>query len=60
MTGDWGAARTADPGGTVSEAVGLIVAHDRKLAAQIVKALEHAGIRDVEFWPEHMLRPSKA
>jgi GrpB-like predicted nucleotidyltransferase (UPF0157 family) len=41
--------------GTLSEEVDLIVVHDHKLADEIVKALEHAGIHHVEFWPEHML-----
>jgi hypothetical protein len=44
----------------MSEAVDLIVVHDHKLAEQIVKALNHAGIEGVEFWPEHMLRLSRA
>lgn len=39
----------------MNEAVDLIVVHDHKLAEQIVKALKHAGIHDVEFWPEDML-----
>lgn len=44
----------------MSEEVDLIVVHDHKLAEQIVAALKHAGIPGVDFWPEHMLRPSRA
>ena len=40
------------------EEVDLIVVHDHKLADEIVKALRHAGIRHVEFWPEDILDPS--
>jgi hypothetical protein len=32
--------------------------HDHKLAEKIVAALNQAGIRHVEFWPEDMLGPS--
>ena len=39
----------------MSEEVDLIVVHDHKLAERILKALKHAGIHHVEFWPEHML-----
>jgi hypothetical protein len=42
----------------VSDQVDLIVVHDHKLAEQIVKALKHAGIQHVEFWPEDILDPS--
>jgi hypothetical protein len=38
---------------TISEEVDV---HGHKLAEQIMKALKHAGIQHVEFWPEHMLR----
>ena len=44
----------------MSEEVDLIVVTDRQLAEQIVAVLKRAGIRHVEFWPEHMLRPSRA
>ena len=37
------------------EGVDLVVVHDRKLAADIVKALEHAGILCSEFWPEDVI-----
>ena len=44
----------------MSEEVDLIVVREHKVAEQIVKALKQAGIEGVEFWPEHMLRPSRA
>ena len=40
--------------------VDLVVVQDHTLAEQIVKALKHAGIHHVEFWPEHMLNPTRA
>jgi hypothetical protein len=39
----------------VSEQVDLIVVHDHKLAAEMVKALKHAGIPCSEFWPEDII-----
>ncbi len=39
----------------MSEGVDLIVVQDHELAEQIMKALKHAGIHHVEFWPEHLL-----
>ena len=44
----------------MAEEVDLIAVQDHHLAEEIVKALKHAGIPDVEFWPEHMLRPARA
>jgi len=44
----------------VSEEVDLIVVEDHELAEQIVAELKQAGIRGVEFWPEHMLNPTRA
>ena len=32
--------------------------HDHKLAEKVVAALNQAGIRLVDFWPEDMLDPS--
>lgn len=46
--------------GRLSEEVDLVVVHDHKLADEIVKALKQAGIPNVDFWPEQMLRPSRA
>ena len=42
----------------MSEEVDLIVVTDHKLAEQICKALKHADIHHVEFWPEDVLDPS--
>ena len=40
----------------MGEEVDLIVVHDHSRAEEICKALKHAGIHHVEFWPEHPLR----
>ena len=40
--------------------VDLIVVTDHKFAEEICKALKHAGIHHVEFWPEHLLEPRNA
>jgi hypothetical protein len=39
----------------MSEEVDLIVVHDHERSEEICRALKHAGIRHVEFWPEGML-----
>jgi len=44
----------------MSDEVDLVVVTDHKLAEEICKALKQAGIRHVDFWPEQMLRPSRA
>ena len=36
----------------MSDEVDLVVVRDHKLPEQIIKALKHAGIHHVEFWPE--------
>ena len=38
------------------EEVDLVVIEDHLRAEEICKALKHAGIHHVEFWPEHTLR----
>ena len=40
------------------EEVDLVVVHDHARSEEICKALKHAGIHHVEFWPEDMLDPS--
>jgi hypothetical protein len=42
----------------VSEEVDLIVVRDHLRSEEICKALKHAGIHHVEFWPEDILDPS--
>ena len=42
------------------EEIDLIVVQDHKVAEQIVEALKRAGMRHIEFWPEHLLRPGNA
>jgi hypothetical protein len=42
------------------EEVDLVVIEDHLRAEEICKALKHAGIHHVEFWPEHLLRPGNA
>ena len=39
----------------MTEQIDLIVVRDHKLADEIVKALKHAGIHHIGFWPEGML-----
>ena len=38
------------------EEVDLVVVQDHLRAEEICKALKHAGIHHVEFWPEHTMR----
>ena len=38
--------------------VDLIVVRDHARSEEICKALKHAGIHHVEFWPEDILDPS--
>ncbi len=44
----------------MSDEVDLVVVADHKHAEKICEALTHAGIHHVDFWPEQMLRPSRA
>ena len=40
------------------EEVDLVVVEDHVRADEICKALKHAGIHHVEFWPQDILDPS--
>jgi hypothetical protein len=42
----------------VSDEVDLVIVQDHALSVEICKALKHAGIHHVEFWPEDILDPS--